>query len=118
MATDADIGRNGEVQFLLVNDTDFTIDPITAEVRSERQFDFETERIFVLDVIAYDNVTVDPLTDTAQLVITITDENDNTPFFVNIPSNLSYPEDTPVGATITTITADDSDSRINAEVRQ
>lgn len=117
MATDADIGSNGEVQFLLMNDANFSINLITAEVQSLREFDFEMEQTFVLEVIAFDNVTVDPLMDTAQLIITITDENDNTPYFVNIPSNLSYPEDTPIGTTIATITADDLDSTSNAEVR-
>lgn len=100
---------------MLSNTTNFVIDPVTGEISSLRAFDFEEEQSFLLDIIAYDNVT-DPLTDTAQLLIIITDINDNFPFFVDFPFNISYPEDITPGTLIANITAFDVDSTVNAEV--
>lgn len=90
---------------------------ITGIVRSRRIFDYETEadREIILDVIVTDNGSY-PLSDTAQIVISITDINDNSPFFINFPANVSYPEDLLVGSSVANITADDYDSGFNAEV--
>lgn len=116
-ATDDDTGVNGEVQYMLLNDTDFAIDPLTAEVESLRSFDFEMEKSFVLTVVAYDNATMNSMADMAPLIINISDINDNSPFFVAIPSNLSFPENIQVGDFIANVTAIDFDATSNAQVR-
>lgn len=90
---------------------------ISGEVRSVRAFDYEVEQSFVLEITVVDNATTNPLTDTAQLIISISDINDNSPFFVDFPSNVSYSEATPVGASIVNITASDMDATTNAQVR-
>lgn len=114
-ATDVDLESNGEMYFFLTNTTDFDIDVQTGVVRSLREFDYESEQSFDLEVVVRDNTTM-PLNDTAQLTIFIADINDNNPFFVDFPTNVSYPEDIPIGYSIANITADDLDSGINREV--
>jgi hypothetical protein len=116
-ATDSDLdgSANSEVFFFLTNNTDFDIDVNSAAVRSLREFDYEMEQSFDLVVVAMDNTT-NPLDDTAQLTIYITDINDNAPYFIDFPFNVSYPENLGIGSLITTIRADDLDSGINQEV--
>ena len=114
-ATDEDLASNGEVYFFLTNTTDFDIDVNSGVVRSLREFDYELEQSFHLVVVVMDNTTT-PLNDTAQLTIFIADINDNVPFFINFPSNVSYPEDIPIGYSIANIMADDIDSGINQQV--
>lgn len=107
--------RNSEVYFFLANTTDFDIDVITGVVRSLRVFDYEVQQSFDLEVVVMDNTT-DPFNDTAQLTIYIEDINDNAPFFIDFPSNVTYAEDIEVGSSIANITAGDRDSGINQEV--
>ncbi len=113
-ASDADLDARGQILFALNNDTDFSIDSINGEINSRRPFDYEKEQSFTLEIIALDNVT-NPLSDTATLIISIADINDNTPFFEDFPFNVSYPENTMVGTLIANITADDLDSGVNSE---
>lgn len=114
-ATDADLGASGQVLFSLNNDTDFVIDEATGEISSRRAFDYETEQSFTLEIFAFDNVT-NPLLDSAMLVISIIDANDNAPILEELPLNVSFPENTPVGTYIANITATDLDSSVNSEV--
>lgn len=111
------MGSNGQVFFFLDNTTDFEIDVSTGIVRSLRVFDYETEQSFVLEVLAVNTATEPALSDTAQLTIFIADVNDNPPFFINFPTNVSFAEDLTLGSSIANITADDQDSGINREVR-
>ena len=114
-ASDADLGTNSQILFSLSNDTDFEIDERTGRIQSRRPFDYENERVFNLEIIAEDNTSY-PLSDRATLTISISDINDNTPFFINFPSNVSYAEDLTVGSIIANISANDVDSGINREV--
>lgn len=110
------MGRNSQVFFFLSNTTDFEIDVTTGTVRSLRVFDYEVEQSFVLEVVAVNNATEPALNDTAQLTIFIADINDNNPFFIDFPANVTFPEDLMLGSPIANITADDLDSGINREV--
>ena len=114
-ASDADLDANGQILYSLNNDTDFVIDNVTGVINSRRPFDYEREQSFTLEILAFDNVT-EPLSDSAALVISITDINDNTPFFEDFPSNVSYAENIVVGTSIANISADDLDSNVNSEV--
>lgn len=100
---------------MLLNSTSFEIDPVTAQVQSLRSFDYEMEPSFVIELVAMDNATT-PLTDTALLTIYISDQNDNDPFFVNLPSSVNYSESTAVGSFIADVEARDLDSGVNSEV--
>lgn len=95
---------------------DFAIDMLTAQVRALRAFDYEQVQSFVLSIIASDNSSTSPMFDEAELIVNITDVNDNTPFFVDFPVNISLSEDTAVGDMITVIGAQDNDSSTNAQV--
>ena len=115
-ASDEDIDDNGQVLYMIENNMDFEIDMLTADVRALRVFDFEQVQSFVLSIVASDNSTSSPLFDEAQLIVNITDINDNTPFFVDFPANISLSEDISVGDMITVIGAEDNDSTTNAQV--
>ena len=115
-ATDSDLGENGRIFYYLSNDTYFSIDRESGVVRSLVTFDFEMEQYFVLEILAIDNGTY-PRNDTAVLRIDISDINDNTPFFQNFTSDVSFPENTTLNSLIADINASDLDSTNNAQVR-
>lgn len=116
-ASDADIGENSRISYFLSNDTDFAINMTTGTLRSRRSFDFEQEMSFDLEIIAVDNGNFSRM-DTAQLIINITDINDNAPFFLNLPNSLDFPENISVGTPIMNVMADDFDSGNNAMVKK
>ena len=57
-----------------------------------------------------------PLSGTAQVIIQLTDVNDNTPVFQPSPIALSVQENQPVPTQVGTVRATDSDSGVNQEV--
>ena len=84
-------------------------------IQSRRTFDFEVERSFVLEIISMDNAT-NSLYSSSLLIVNISDINDNTPFFINFPPDVSIPENFTVGYFIAEAKANDLDSGNNALV--
>ncbi|KAH9509759.1 hypothetical protein Btru_044434 [Bulinus truncatus] len=90
-ATDRDSGDNGVVLFTITkgnNDTHFTIDPWNGDIYLTSQLDFETQRIFELEITARDLGFI-PLSATGTMTVNVTDINDNVPncnMIVNAPS--------------------------------
>lgn len=52
LATDIDAANNGDVILELSNDADFAIDTETGEVYTRREFNYEQEMSFTVDIIA------------------------------------------------------------------
>uniref|UniRef100_A0A8C6T616 Cadherin domain-containing protein n=1 Tax=Neogobius melanostomus TaxID=47308 RepID=A0A8C6T616_9GOBI len=103
-ATDADAGVNGEVTYDLGHNSKsdvFSIDSQTGEIRVNGQIDFEEKASYELRVEANDGLG---LSSYANVIIDVTDINDNAPI-INIKSLSNQ------------IPENDRDSGVNSKVR-
>ncbi|NWI44153.1 PCDGA protein, partial [Picathartes gymnocephalus] len=118
-ATDADEGLNGQVKYSFHKISDraselFCLDSETGEINVNENLDFEELSSHELKVQARDG---GELSDTAKVVITVTDVNDNVPE-ISVQSALNeISEDTPPGTVVALLHVQDRDSRANGEVR-
>ena len=126
VATDSDSGLNGEIQFTIVSNIGgdlFTINASTGMIHTTAVLDREAlENLFtppgsqqVLVVQAEDRGTPS-LFIQADVTIQLLDINDNSPQFVNEPSSISLPENTPINTFIIDASATDADLGANGEV--
>lgn len=122
-ATDADLGSNSEISYQLTESAD-GIGPagsgfegfsfgITEQngsgiVTVLRSLDFETVRGYNLTIEATDGGTPS-LTGTVFVEVLLSDINDNVPMFLNLPTNITVSEGTPVGEEVFQVRAADSD---------
>ncbi|KAK3610123.1 hypothetical protein CHS0354_039903 [Potamilus streckersoni] len=119
-ASDADMGRNGEISYFLSSaQNDFSIDVETGEIFTAKQFDFEllfetTGRNYItFDVIAKDN-GIRRLQAMTPVKVYIKDVNDNSPQFNRSVYDVSVSEDAAMFTSIAEIRAYDKDTGINA----
>lgn len=103
LATDRDIGINGEITYSL-NSTQFSINNDTGEIALSGSVDFELSPIIYLEVNATDQVHVD----TALVIITVTDVNDNVPIIDPI-SSITITENGSPNTFVVNVTATDTD---------
>ena len=120
-ASDADDGENGTVIYTIVDEFSyFSIDACSGEIRNLVVFDRELRESYTILVDAHDNGSVIRRTATAPVtvVITISDENDNPPVFVDTHKlmNLCVPSNAAVGTIIERVEAIDRDNGSNADV--
>lgn len=102
-------------------DSLFSIALRTGEITATRDFDYEVEQSFTFRVTSRLAVTnrappID-LTAVATVTVVIVDVNDNTPFFVNFPTEITQLEERETIEVVHTIVASDSDSGSNAQLR-
>ncbi|NXE99927.1 PCDGA protein, partial [Menura novaehollandiae] len=118
-ATDADEGLNGHVKYSFQTVSVKTsrilqMDPETGEITLMCNLDFEEGKFYELEVQAHDG---GELFDTAKVVITVSDVNDNVPE-ISIRSALSeISEDSPSGTVVALLHVQDRDSGVNGDVR-
>ncbi|XP_062443674.1 protocadherin gamma-A12-like [Rhea pennata] len=118
-ATDADDGLNGEVKYIFkkISDTAseiFQLDPETGELSLMLELDFEQASSYEVEVQARDG---GDLSDTAKVVIAVTDVNDNAPE-ISVRSLVgAISEDSPAGTVVALLHVQDRDSGANGEVR-
>ena len=91
-ATDGDVGRNAEIEYSIASgnkNLPFTIDSKSGAISSTRKFNHEEsdDRIFKFSAVATDKGK-NPQNGTAEVVITITDANDEIPTFDSKTQNL------------------------------
>ncbi|NXC30557.1 PCDG2 protein, partial [Campylorhamphus procurvoides] len=117
-ATDADEGLYGQVKYSLKKETDVTsdvfhLDSETGEVTLLQNLDFEAGNYYELEVQARDG---GGRFDTAKVLITVTDVNDNVPeiFVRSALSDIS--EDAPSGTVVALLHVQDHDSGANGEL--
>ncbi|NWW41666.1 PCDG7 protein, partial [Panurus biarmicus] len=118
-ATDADEGLNGQVKYSFHKISDgaselFHLDSESGKITVKNYLDFEKISSHELEVQAHDG---GELFDTARVVITVTDVNDNAPE-ISVRSALSgISEDSPSGTVVALLHVQDLDSGANGEVR-
>ena len=121
VATDKDRGKNGEVEYAIVYaEYSFEIDNSTGVLRSTVTFDREEKAEYVVVIKAEDGghgrKKFERLLTYCKLKVTIEDENDNYPFFTIKTYTGSVIRSAPVGTSIMTVHAFDSDSGDNRKV--
>ncbi|XP_041341968.1 protocadherin gamma-B1-like, partial [Pyrgilauda ruficollis] len=117
-ATDKDEGLNGQVKYSLKKKKSssqiFHLDSETGAITLGRSLDFEEGDTYELDLQAYDGGA---LYDTAKVMITVTDINDNAPD-ISVRSALNeISEDAQPGTVVALLHVEDRDSGKNGEVR-
>ena len=96
------------------DDNVFSLDPDTGILIVINFLDYETLASYQLQLVATDPATT--FSSVAIADIFVTDFNDNSPVFISFEANITLPSNTPVGSLVTTVTANDSDSGLNAVV--
>ena len=113
---------NNDITYQIVMQSpfnDFAIDSVTGELRVFRQLDYESDirREYDLSVMATNDAGGLVFTDTVNVHINITDDNDNFPVFNAFVYNIQLPEDAPIGTEIEHMfTVSDRDHGSNAEI--
>ncbi|XP_062342199.1 protocadherin beta-15-like [Osmerus eperlanus] len=118
-ATDADEGANGEVTYGFGPVSEelselFSLDIKTGDISIVRGIDFEKESTHELSIQAKDNFG---LTSFANVIVEITDVNDNTPVISLKSLTNSIPENVLPGTEVGIINVQDKDSGVNKQVR-
>ncbi|XP_038055209.1 protein dachsous-like [Patiria miniata] len=117
-AVDADEGTNAMVQYSLDNSTLglFGIDVNTGQLTTTGLFDFEKESQYIFQVCATDGGSFGPRSEKVQVIVDITDVNDNAPVFTMVPFRANLSLGALSGAYVTRVVAEDKDSGVNREV--
>ncbi|XP_033742322.1 LOW QUALITY PROTEIN: protocadherin Fat 4-like [Pecten maximus] len=118
-AIDNDLGVNGEVTYTLLSQFGgdmFDLDSKQGTFTLKNQLDFEQMQLYVLTVEARDHG--DPsLSSTVSVFMNVKDINDNSPTFDPASFSTKILENVTVDSSIITVSASDSDSDVNGEVR-
>ncbi|XP_077984698.1 protein dachsous-like [Glandiceps talaboti] len=113
-ATDADEGTNALVRYDITsgNDLDlFKIQHSNGTVTVKGRLDRDTQKaVHNLTIVAADSSLENPLHTVTTVTIYVTDENDHAPYFPVFMYLESLPEEEPIGTSIFTANAIDSDS--------
>ncbi|KAM9795557.1 protocadherin beta-16-like [Neosynchiropus ocellatus] len=118
-ATDADEGVNGDVSYDFSHVTEdvrkvFSIDPKSGEIKVTDNIDYETMTSYELRVKAKDGLG---LSSYANVIIAVTDVNDNSPVVSLKSLTNPVPENVSPGTEVGIINVQDRDSDNNKQVR-
>ncbi|KAL9867778.1 LOW QUALITY PROTEIN: protocadherin-9 [Geothlypis trichas] len=115
-ATDEDSGKNADIVYQLgPNASFFDLDRKTGVLTASRVFDREEQERFIFTVTARDNGTP-PLQSQAAVIVTVLDENDNSPKFTHNHFQFFVSENLPKYSTVGVITVTDADAGENKAV--
>ncbi|XP_072450774.1 protocadherin-11 X-linked isoform X3 [Chiloscyllium punctatum] len=116
-ATDADSGKNAEITYLLGPNAPsiFSVDRRTGILSAMRRLDRERQDRYVFTVLARDGGKPS-IQSNATVVVTVLDQNDNSPSFTHSEYNFYVPENLPMYGTVGLITVTDADAGGNAAV--
>ncbi|KAG8562655.1 hypothetical protein GDO81_015756 [Engystomops pustulosus] len=128
-ASDQDLGLNGKITYSILEDRSgdhalFHIAPQTGSIYTAAVFDREEKTSYLLEVKSSDGSESarpgkhgQPNSDTAYVRIFIIDVNDNQPSFTQRAYFVSVDEDQDVGSVVVTVSANDPDEGMNANIR-
>ena len=111
-ATDADTPPNAMMTFTLAPGVDsrpFQLNSTTGELTTTAPLDFEQRQAYLLVVMATDSGSP-PLNSSAEVTVTVVDENDVRPIFQQTRYSVSLSELTPAGSTVLQLQANDTDT--------
>ena len=111
-AIDQDLSENGTIEYSLEETYGlFSISSISGQLTNTQPLDYETNQNFTLTVTASDMGTPS-LSSTVDVIVLITDVNDNAPTIVIDPPSgfILVAEDIPVGNLVARVSATDLDS--------
>uniref|UniRef100_A0A8C2SPN7 Protocadherin Fat 4 n=1 Tax=Coturnix japonica TaxID=93934 RepID=A0A8C2SPN7_COTJA len=117
-ATDSDSGDNADLHYSITgtnNHGTFSISPNTGSIFLAKKLDFETQSLYKLNITAKDQGRP-PRSSTMSVVIYVRDFNDNPPNFPAGDIFKSIIENIPVGTSVISVTANDSDADINGQL--
>ncbi|XP_072483238.1 protocadherin-11 X-linked-like isoform X2 [Notamacropus eugenii] len=116
-ATDADSGKNGEITYLIPGEppSAFSLDKHTGILTAVEQLDREKKDKYTFTVTARDN-GVPHLQSNATVIVTVLDQNDNSPTFTHSEYNFYVPENLPKHGTVGLITITDADAGQNGVI--
>ncbi|KAM4586909.1 protocadherin alpha-6-like [Fundulus diaphanus] len=119
-AYDADVGKNDISTYKLSASDHFSLsvskgEKVSAELILQKPLDREKQSVVRLTLTAVDGGTP-AKSGTSQLIINVLDINDNVPIFAQSLYKSSIAENTPLGASVITVTATDSDEGPNGEI--
>ena len=124
-ASDPDSGINGQLKYSILSQNPsgdhFAINSDSAQVYTNARIDYEKlsddNGVFTLVVQAIDQAlpVESRRSSTMELVIFVSDINDNAPMFVSQPA-IIIPPDASVGSTVTVIHAEDPDEGQNGQI--
>ena len=117
-ATDADEGSNADLQYYFEHAPAnvmalFAIDTETGQVKVAGSIDYEKYKQFKIKVIAKDT---GGLIDSCEVIIDVTDVNDNTPKITVMSFTSALPENAALGTVVAMINVQDLDSGDNGKV--
>ena len=119
LATDLDVGTNGEISYEIVNADPsdvFAIRADTGIVYVNKLFMFEDQPMYTYAIKALDN-GVFRLTADVELTIVVHNLNENPPVFEQLEYNATINETVPVGTVVLNVSAHDPDVGEIGEVR-
>ncbi|RLV62207.1 hypothetical protein DV515_00019555, partial [Chloebia gouldiae] len=121
MAHDADVGSNSLLTYHLTSNPSFSLavkdgpDGSKLELVLERALDREKQSSFELALTAVD--AGDPVrSGTVQILVNVTDANDNPPVFAQDRYRVILPENAPPGSAVLNLSASDADAGTNAQI--
>ena len=118
-ATDSDSGINGEIRYSLKGEDaeSFSIDESTGDLASRRSLDREQKEVYEFIAVAEDNGDDVKLSNSARVVVKVSDVNDNKPVLTNLVSNIIIPDTIKSGDFVFKFDAEDTDSDLNSRLQ-
>ena len=116
LARDEDRGYNGRVKYEITNGNEgnmFMIDEDEGNVLIRQPLDYDTEKLYTLNITAKD-MAFYPKYATATLTVKLADVNDNPPVFTRDKYDAYIPENAEVGTFVYQLEATDIDHEQNA----
>ena len=116
VASDADVGSNGDISYAIPEQNlPFSIDEITGALSTVLPLDREGISLYNFTVSATDNGQP-AHSGVTMVAVTVGDANDNSPVFTQSSYTAAISEDYTVGTVVLTLLARDSDSGLNAAI--
>ncbi|KAI5630225.1 cadherin-8, partial [Silurus asotus] len=112
--TDLDVG-NTNIRYVLAGEgagTIFAINELTGDIHAMKRLDREEKAEYTLTAQVINRDTNEPLEPPSEFIIKVQDINDNPPQFIEGPYQGSVPEMSPVGTSVTRVTATDADDPV------
>ncbi|CAH6789163.1 Fat4 [Phodopus roborovskii] len=116
-ASDADAAANSVISYSIIGgNSQFTINPSTGQIITSALLDRETKDNYTLVVVASDAGSPESLSSSTNVLVTVTDVNDNPPRFQHHPYVTHIPSPTLPGSFVFAVTVTDEDIGSNSEL--